>query len=74
MENNYRVIAKAKCSVCENRWIIDANITARQDSEAVLKMKQEHSLCPTCLKTGIKSATTFENFVNVERLPSFGIE
>ena len=74
MENTYRVIAKAKCDVCGNTWIIDTEILARKENEAVLKMKQEHKLCPSCLKTGTSSATTFENFVNVERLPSSGIK
>jgi hypothetical protein len=74
MENTYRVIAKARCNVCENTWIIDAQILAPQESGAVLTMKQEHKLCPSCLKTGTSSATTFENFINVERLPSSGIK
>jgi hypothetical protein len=75
MENTYRVIAKAKCDVCENTWIVDtSDIHAQREDEAVRKMKEQYKLCPSCLKTGTKAATTFADFITVNRLPGSGVE
>ena len=68
----YHLISKTTCYVCiPNRLqIVQDDILAIGEADAVEKFKKKYKLCPECAREGRQAAVEFDSYVNVEQLPS----